>query len=596
MAPKAAKIEIPGERKSKRTRKAPDVFTPSKPTGVQRAKEPKKKAAPKKADAPKPKPKPKKAPAKKSALSKEVVVNEETPPSDTPSDEAVKVPGKLARKTKAAEKAGPEPSGDNKDAGEKDLPAKKASKTSKATGPAPEAEKPESAPKVAEAATPLKASAAGTAARKKEVLALAEFSGRMPSRSNSLPRKKNANKATPAKKRKSESGDRGDLPPGGLKGAKAAMKSWLNSVKDGRVGKQWRAGAAHVPGRTAVGLSSPDNRCYINALLQCFAHQPFILNYLENIHQRCVRLPAKCVVCALRQFLQAYWAKEDPQLLETEYSTLRGALLSEFPKQTVSYTDLKNSLETSGQEDPILVLAYLFDMIAVQANSLQEFNAGFGVMHRRVWTCDDCNKKHDTGDIPSLLGDGPSITVGVPIISKPKNFQLFLTDLLREVHVQEREMGCDSEQCYQAAVASSARKGTETGDNRIGGLKTRQVKNKVTSSPEILFVHLNRGQFDKKGAAIKVPRRVRYGEFLHLGEYSDQNPTLMYRLDGVVSHMGTGMKNGHYVAGVRVRGGKTFVTMDDANAPQTARGGTLEELEDPKAGFLPHMLMYSKVG
>ena len=94
---------------------------------------------------------------------------------------------------------------------------------------------------------------------------------------------------------------------------------------------------------------------------------------------------------------------------------------------------------------------------------------------------------------------------------------------------------------------------------------------------------------------------VKYEEYLNLNEFAASDEPLIYQLDSVVAHSGTGVEGGHYVAGVREYHGKTFCCIDDDLSISQQKGGTIEELQSPSvlhkrpSKFDPYILFYSKI-
>ncbi|KAI7195364.1 hypothetical protein KC343_g3029 [Hortaea werneckii] len=109
-------------------------------------------------------------------------------------------------------------------------------------------------------------------------------------------------------------------------------------------------------------------------------------------------------------------------------------------------------------------------------------------------------------------------------------------------------------------------------------------------------------RFAQEGLAFKKNRiDVKYEEYLNLGEFTDSEEPLIYRLDSVVAHSGSGTDAGHYVAGVREHDGKTFCCIDDDLSISRQRGGTIEELQTPSvqykgsSKFDPYLLFYTRI-
>lgn len=104
------------------------------------------------------------------------------------------------------------------------------------------------------------------------------------------------------------------------------------------------------------------------------------------------------------------------------------------------------------------------------------------------------------------------------------------------------------------------------------------------------------------GHGSRVLYRIVPDDRLDLSEYTarvpgtDDNMALKYELHGIVSHAGTRLKGGHYIATVRCRNGVDFANANDENIKNlgTDVQKVFEEAETP--GWQSYVLVYQKVG
>lgn len=161
---------------------------------------------------------------------------------------------------------------------------------------------------------------------------------------------------------------------------------------------------------------------------------------------------------------------------------------------------------------------------------------------------------------------------------------------LRENEYQEElQLRCESADCV-----------AKFGEKAEGSSRLR-IK-LITSAPEILVIRLVRFRqvWDKRGQLrdIKIPEKVSFEEYLNLGDFTESQEPLFYKLMGVVCHQGRNITSGHYIAAVREDDGNKFSSINDDRRIAKERGGTVEELELPQSynkSFDPYVLVYSKV-
>jgi ubiquitin C-terminal hydrolase len=120
-----------------------------------------------------------------------------------------------------------------------------------------------------------------------------------------------------------------------------------------------------------------------------------------------------------------------------------------------------------------------------------------------------------------------------------------------------------------------------------GNARDRKREFSIVGGPEILVIQLIRMRYNRHTDRMeKVMDRVGYPEKLDLSQWSEGS--LAYQLNGIVSHSGTSLKGGHYIATVRSQSGDDFVH------DRWPRGRILARAES--ATMQSYLLVYQKIG
>lgn len=135
-----------------------------------------------------------------------------------------------------------------------------------------------------------------------------------------------------------------------------------------------------------------------------------------------------------------------------------------------------------------------------------------------------------------------------------------------------------------------------------GANKWRTRNTSITVGPEILVIQMVRMRMNNYGNGTKVTYRVVPDHRLDLSAYTarvrgtDSNMALKYELHGIVSHSGTTLTGGHYVATVRCRNGVDFARANDTTV--TNLGTDVKQVfEDAETNnWQSYVMVYHKVG
>ncbi|KAI6873590.1 hypothetical protein KC323_g1150 [Hortaea werneckii] len=374
-----------------------------------------------------------------------------------------------------------------------------------------------------------------------------------------------------------------------------------DGVKEGRIIKKWPFKA---PRPASKGLSNlgKGNFCYRNSLFQALLHLPALAHYTYYIHDfavfpndesPCGGCPEECVTCAISNLWIFYWWTEDYSPHKNETDCLResvehinSALLYSIPKRH----DLEEEFKSERMSDPHDLLAYIFGQLEQHELEVQQENADtptgtelFGLWMDSLWECEDCGDKNFTQCVEPQRG--LEITLQIPPSSPRRAIRPpSLVQYLREEFSEDLEIRCEGG-CHTTKTDKP---------------KLRKRHKIITRAPAVLKIMLKR--FTQEGWGFKKNRiDVKYEEYLNLGEFTDSDEPLIYRLDSVVAHSGSGTDAGHYVAGVREYDGKTFCCIDDDLSISRQKGGTIEELQTPsvqgrgQSKFDPYMLFYTRI-
>ncbi|KAI7174757.1 hypothetical protein KC316_g10309 [Hortaea werneckii] len=413
---------------------------------------------------------------------------------------------------------------------------------------------------------------------------------------------------SPVKSSRSDSASKSGSPP----------KSPVNrrdGVEEGRIVKKWPFQAPRPKSKGLPNLGR-SNFCYRNSLFQALLHIPAVARYLRYTHDfayfgkdgesPCGGDPETCVCCAIQNLWISYrWEygfsghRTEAQCLRERVKHVNSALLHSVPKGH----DLEDEFKSERMSDPHDLLAWILAQLEQHEHEFQPENAGepkgtelFGLWMNSLWECKDCGEENLTECVEPQKGF--EITLQNPSPSRRGTRPPSVVQYLRGEFAEELEIRCEAG-CH-----------TRKADKP----KLRERRKVITHAPEVLKIMFKRFAVDMtgdtdastaggaKGMSFTKNRiDVKYEEYLNLGEFTDSDEPLIYRLDSVVAHSGTGVDGGHYIAGVREFHGKTFCCIDDDLSISQQKGGTIEELQTPSiqyrtpSKFDPYILFYTKI-
>ncbi|KAK3642962.1 Ubiquitin carboxyl-terminal hydrolase 25 [Elasticomyces elasticus] len=132
------------------------------------------------------------------------------------------------------------------------------------------------------------------------------------------------------------------------------------------------------------------------------------------------------------------------------------------------------------------------------------------------------------------------------------------------------------------------------------GNSAKSQKRRIVQAPNLLVMQIMRaGTYNKKHKTMnKLTEEVPFDEELDLSAFTHDGTELRYRLYGVVAHRGPHASKGHYIAGVRDRGGKKFTRVDDDVIGRHYRG-SFQEMRKPRTEkdgtFTPGVLVWQRI-
>ncbi|KAF7187568.1 Ubiquitin carboxyl-terminal hydrolase 42 [Pseudocercospora fuligena] len=342
-------------------------------------------------------------------------------------------------------------------------------------------------------------------------------------------------------------------------------------VTSGRISRTW---PQTLGAKRPLGFNNSGNDCFQNSMLQCLLHTPAVYSLLGQIHHDCAKSSDRCLVCALQKLFQDYWNPIRPirssTLMRIEF---RKALLANIPKRG---HDL-SQWHLSRQDDPLLLLRFLLQHLEEVAKS--KTSEVFEGHIRRSWKCKHCFTLHQF----------EQTEMGVVLNIQQPERNLNMERYLKEAYVERLQLKCDSEACKRRRHLRLDMEHVQT--------------HQFLRVPEVLVVQLNRfavpqtkeGKHKLVGGVlkeVKIKDDVPIPEYLDLQPYCEGEQVALYRLDGIVLHMGDQTTSGHYVAGVRDVSGDGFFSVNDSRVKAT----NFQALETgyPEDYGDPYILIYSK--
>ncbi|XXQ29684.1 Ubiquitin carboxyl-terminal hydrolase [Plasmodiophora brassicae] len=321
-----------------------------------------------------------------------------------------------------------------------------------------------------------------------------------------------------------------------------------NGVAQHRSGKQEKNECELVPVAlqwakpfgSACGLQNLGNTCFLNSVIQCLTHTAPLANlFLGGIHQNC-RARARnqfCMLCFLQQHV--------PMALQG------GAPKS--PRHLVgNLRTLSSSFRPGRQEDSHEFLCKCLEAMQKSSPAAKIVDSIFGGRFRSQVRCRSCSGTSDAFD--------PFFDVSLELIRASSVQQALKHFTAPEILSGQNMYLCGK--CHKRSVA----------EKRLT----------IDVAPPVLTIQLKR--FLCTGAKINKP--VQYGHYLDLAPFvSGKASGATYTLFGLVVHIGSGPRSGHYVAYVKGSNG-TWYCMDDECVSKTSADNVLQQK--------PYLLFYSK--
>lgn len=342
---------------------------------------------------------------------------------------------------------------------------------------------------------------------------------------------------------------------------------------------------------TSKGLENSGNMCYRNALLQCLLHVPQFYRHLGKVHRDCWKETSKCAICALQYLAHRYY--NDPPMIRN--MDVRGPVqaVRAFHKACnscppIDQKYLRESFEEGAQDDAWDFFFYLYKQFhrVKSIRDLAPQEKLFDIGRKVTWRCHECGHAGEYHPVDTA-GLGPSLNIFITSRSKGSTLEEYLQMSLQGEERYKCEHGTCKLKTYEKDEDGSVRTSNHT----------------ITALPQVLIIRLLRYSYIEEMGGLRGVREecfVPFGEYLNLGRYTAAKNDEMYRLDGVVSHRGQSVHSGHYIATVRTANGFDFETINDNHSISQRSGGSFREMlvpksEDEGSGFLPYVLIYSKM-
>ncbi|KAI1293741.1 Ubiquitin carboxyl-terminal hydrolase 36 [Halotydeus destructor] len=303
--------------------------------------------------------------------------------------------------------------------------------------------------------------------------------------------------------------------------------------------------------KVGAGLINLGNTCFMNSVLQCLTYCPPLVNYLmyDNDHQKKCKL-GFCMTCELTDHAK--------KAFESSNQAIKPFKIAQRLKSVARHFNLGR------QEDAHEYLRYVIDHMSkscvtafeslhphlkLDAASKQTtiINEIFGGFHRSQVQCLQCKATSNTYDyFMDFMLDIKNVS------SLEKALEKFIHP---EILQQENAYKCSA--CKKKVPA-----------------KKRFT---VQRAPKVATFQFKRFDYNRVFGG-KITKAISYPEILNLRPYMSENrgPKLMYRLFGVLVHMGGSCNSGHYYCFVR-NSNNTWHIMDDARVGSTSLNNVLNQ-------------------
>ncbi|CAK4033864.1 cysteine ase [Lecanosticta acicola] len=356
-----------------------------------------------------------------------------------------------------------------------------------------------------------------------------------------------------------------------------------NRVQYGRITK---ACEAFFQKSRPKGMTNPGTWCYQISVLQCLLHLPEYCALLQCIHKDCPDAGADCAACEVKEMARDYWSAGTTESISLVHGKLNNALIQMFPAND---TRLGMALHYDEHCCP-----FDFWQIAVPEQfrggpmvrgsypvneDASAVNKAFQVVRSNYRDCQFCHRVTEREPQPC---DGLQFSLEYRD-GRPRP-QVLIDRIQSDFNDSTTRPPCG---------CAGAR------DNNV---EEQQDVWRLRTCPQILVLRLNRfvmEDWDKGGEQRKIDDEVEYDEHLDLSQFAENNnETIRYRLDGVVSQRGD-VEGGHYISHIRKPNGTGFLEFDDSQVISIT-DGTIQDLRHPwkledNEGFTPYVLVYSRV-
>ncbi|KAI9482689.1 MAG: hypothetical protein EXX96DRAFT_118887 [Benjaminiella poitrasii] len=289
--------------------------------------------------------------------------------------------------------------------------------------------------------------------------------------------------------------------------------------------------------RFGPGLINSHNTCFLNSLLQCVTYTPPLAQYmLQGEHRKSCQIKGFCALCALEIHTR--------RCLKDAKSFAKGAAI--LPNYfTANLRGLSKNLRLGRQEDVHELYMFLLDAfqksavhglgkLPPQVEETSVIYQIFGGKLRSQLKCYNCKATSNNYETCLDLS-----------LQCPPNRDSRLSKAL-DLYTKVDIIGADPNNRYNC---DSCKQKVKAGKQMT-----------ISELPMMLTIHLKLFAFDfERGYMTKLGSRVQFPEVLDMAPYVSPEKGVkkaVYRLYGVISHLGYGCDSGHYRAHVRAPNGQ----------------------------------------
>eukprot|EP00933_Yihiella_yeosuensis_P044194 TRINITY_DN39288_c0_g1_i2.p1 TRINITY_DN39288_c0_g1~~TRINITY_DN39288_c0_g1_i2.p1 ORF type:complete len:601 (-),score=126.51 TRINITY_DN39288_c0_g1_i2:267-2069(-) len=345
------------------------------------------------------------------------------------------------------------------------------------------------------------------------------------------------------------------------------------------------------------GLANLGNTCFMNSVLQCLLNTP---GWLAEACRTFKEPDFEDEKLTGRAILGRCFAE-----LVSEYNTTQGTSLARTNQQLKSMKAAIASIDKQyagcEQQDAYEFLGCLLEGLEENFKALyhrgeneKQITAGViravcGVGSHTKRTCHACSKCFEVDHVTDTAVRLPLISMEAQmdeaVRTKETESPVSLVELLEMMRKPEDIEGYDCDSCGEIAKAKEIEHARS---------KVTQHAGIISRTSDVLTVVLNRccQAFDAAGnfKPTKVKRQVNFESSLKL-------ETGEYQLFGVVSHLGSSLTSGHYIAAVKSLRDEMWYECDDErvkplNLKALYDGRPISSL---RTGAEPYILFYQRV-